>query len=96
MPFSRSRGGCAIPACIAGGIPACLAAGLQEGCVRHTVNERPVRILLECIILYKSIQKFLSIYWVKWVTDPFAPKCYSKIQNHIGPNIGDDVNIVTV
>ena len=31
MPCSRSRGGCAIPACIAGGIPACLATGLQGG-----------------------------------------------------------------
>ena len=28
-----STGGCAIPACIAGGIPACLAAGLHGGCV---------------------------------------------------------------
>ena len=32
MPYSRSRGGgCAIPACIAGGIPACLPTGLQGG-----------------------------------------------------------------
>ena len=31
MPCSRSPGGGAIPACIAGGIPACLAAGLQGG-----------------------------------------------------------------
>ena len=43
-------GGCAIPACIAGGIPACLAAGLGGG-VQHTVNERPVRILLEYILV---------------------------------------------
>ena len=28
--------GCAIPACIAGGIPACLAAGLQRGCAIPT------------------------------------------------------------
>ena len=28
---SVQGGGCAIPACIAGGIPACLAAGLQKG-----------------------------------------------------------------
>ena len=31
MPCSRSPGGGAIPACIAGGIPAYLAAGLQRG-----------------------------------------------------------------
>ena len=44
MPCSRSPGVCAIPAC--------LAAGLQGGvCVQHMVNERPVRILLECILV---------------------------------------------
>ena len=31
MHCSRSPGGCAIPACIAGGIPACLATGLGGG-----------------------------------------------------------------
>ena len=29
--FTGGGCGCAIPACIAGGIPACLAAGLEEG-----------------------------------------------------------------
>ena len=26
--------------------------------------------------------------------DPFAPKCYSLIQNNIDPNIGDELNFV--
>ena len=52
--------GCAIPAYIAGGIPACLAAGLGGG-VWHTVNERPVRILLECILVLNLIANIFKI-----------------------------------
>ena len=37
----------------------------------------------------------MSIYLAKWVTDPFAPKFFSLVQNNISHNIGDGLNFVT-
>ena len=49
----HGRGG-GIPACIAGGIPACLAAGGVETPPRsRRLLLRTVRILLECILVYR-------------------------------------------
>ena len=79
-----SRGGGAIPACIAGGIPACLAAGLQgEGLQAHTQGgsledlsreggacPRGVPAPGECdLLLWPSVVVFCYALLVRWPSD---------------------------
>ena len=50
----RGRGACMGGACVAGGRAwqgACVAGGHAWQILRDTVNERAVRILLECILI---------------------------------------------
>ena len=50
-------------------------------------------VIILCRLVYRQYY-FLSIYQAMWVTDPFAPKLYSLIQNNIDPNIIDGLNFV--
>ena len=51
-------GACMVGACMAGGhavVGACMAGGMPPTTLRHAVNERAVRILLECILCFFRI-----------------------------------------